>query len=208
MIVSSGDILDLFYHKSKIIFIRDRAISYSPKWCLLPSYEERNYKERPIEIWEITPSTSKMCPQRTDIGKDPGDEQSPFKKKGQMLSKRYEPHCPSRTCTGGLKNKLYRIRGNPKWLTREVWAIEKGGENLCRCAHCGLVWFQESSKRLGLDARPVGYYDDSEHPWEFVSLKHRFRIRKQNTSRYWYHMGRKAICAPRRGRVDGHSGKG
>jgi len=169
---------------------------------LLLFYEERRYKGRPIEIWEITPSPSKMFPQRTNIGKDPGDEQPPFKKKGQMLLKRYEPHCPSRTCTGGHKNKLCRIRGNPKWLTREVWAKEKGGENLCRCAHCGLVWFQESSKRLGLDARPVGYYDDFEHPWEFISLKHRYRIREQNTGRYWYNMGRKAIRAPRCGGVD------
>jgi hypothetical protein len=125
-----------------------------------------------------------------------------FSEKGQMLSKRYEPHCPSRTCTGGHKNKLYWIRGNPNWLTREVRAKGRGGEDLCRCAHCGLVWFQESSKKLGLDARPVGYYDDFEHPWEFVSLKHRFRIREQNTSRYWYNKGRKAIRAPIWGGVD------
>ena len=122
--------------------------------------------------------------------------------KGQMLSKRYEAHCPSRTCTGGHKNKLHRISGNPNWLSREVWAEKKEGENLCRCAHCGFVWFQESSKRLGLDARPVGYYDDFEHPWEFVSLKHRYRIREQNTSHYWYNMRKKAIRPPRLGGVD------
>ena len=119
-----------------------------------------------------------------------------------MLSKGYEPHCPSRTCTGGHKNKLYRIRGNPNWLTWEVWAKKKEEESLCRCAHCGLVWFQESSKRLGLDARPVGYYDDFEHPWEFVSLKHRYRVRDQNTSRYWHSVGRKAIRGPASGGVD------
>jgi len=119
-----------------------------------------------------------------------------------MLSKRYEPHCPSRTCTGGHKNKLHRISGNPNWLSREMWAEKKEGESLCRCAHCGFVWFQESTKRLGLDARPVGYYDDFEHPWEFVSLKHRYRIREQNTSHYWYNMERKAIRAPSRGGVD------
>jgi hypothetical protein len=53
-----------------------------------------------------------------------------------------------------------------------------------------------------LDARPVGTYDDFEHPWEFVSSKHRFKIRKQNTSRYWANEGRKAIRAPIWGGVD------
>jgi hypothetical protein len=143
-----------------------------------------------------------MFPQRTNIGKDSGDEQARFKKKGHMLPKRYEPRCPSRTCTGGQKNKLYRIRGSPNWLTQEVWTKKKGGESLCRCAYCGLVWFQENSKRIGFDARPVGYYDDLEHPWEFVSLKHRYRIREQNTSRYWSTLARKAIRAPRCGGVD------
>jgi hypothetical protein len=119
-----------------------------------------------------------------------------------MLWKRYEPHCPSRTCTGGHKNKLHRIGGKPNWLTQEIWAKKKREEILCRCAYCGLVWFQKGSKMLGFDARAVGYYDDSEHPWEFVSLKGRYRIRKQNTSRYWYNVGRKAIRAPRWGRVD------
>ena len=170
-------------------------------WFLLIS-EERRHKGRPIRIRERTPGTSKMFPQRTNIGKDPEHKQSPFKKKGQMQPERYEPHCPSRTCRGGHKNKLYRIRGNPSWLAREVWARKKRGEFLCRCAHCGLVWFQEFSKRLGLDARPVGYYDDFEHPWEFVSLKHRYRIRAQNTSRYWHNLGRMTVRAPRWGGVD------
>jgi len=125
-----------------------------------------------------------------------------FLENGAMLLKRYEPHCPSRTCTGGHKGKLFRIRGSPNWLRREVWAKKKEGENLWRCGHCGFVWFQESSKKLGLDARPVGYYDDLEHPWEFVSLKHRYRIREQNTSHYWHNLGRKAIRAPRRGGID------
>jgi len=151
---------------------------------------------------EETLEVLKMPPQRTNTGKDLRDESLSFAEEGQMPSKRYEPHCPSRTCTGGHKNRLYRIRGNPSWLNREVWAKKKGRESLCRCAYCGLVWFQESSKRLGLDARPVGYYDDFEHPWEFVSLIRRFKIRKQNTSRYWTNEGRKAIRAPKWGGVD------
>jgi len=125
-----------------------------------------------------------------------------FSEKEQMLWKQYEPHCPSRTCTGGNKNKLHRINGKPNWLAREVWTKKKGEEILCRCAHCGLVWFQERSKRLGFDARPVGYYDDFEHPWEFVSLKGRYRIREQNTTRYWYNVGRWVIRAPKWGGVD------
>jgi hypothetical protein len=136
------------------------------------------------------------------LAKNLRDESSLFPGKKQMLSKRYEPHCPSRTCAGGCKNKLHRISGKPNWLNREVWAKKKGEESLYRCGHCGLVWFQESSKRLGLDARPVGYYDDLEHPWEFVSLKHRYRIREQNTSRYWYNMEKKALRAPRWGGVE------
>jgi hypothetical protein len=150
----------------------------------------------------MTPGTSKMFPRRTNIRKDREPKQSPFMKKGQMQPERYEPQCPSRTCTSGRRGKLCRIRGNPTWLPREVWAKKRRGEMLCRCAHCGFVWFQESSKRLGLDARPVGYYDDFEHPWEFVSLKNRYRIRAQNTSRYWYNTGGMRIRAPRWGGVD------
>jgi len=153
------------------------------------------YGEEPLNL-------SRRLPEWTNTRKDLRDEKSLFSEKGQMLSERYEPHCPSRTCTGRDKNKLYRIRGSPTWLARDVWAKKKGEENLCRCAHCGLVWFQKSSKKLGLDARPVGYYDDFEHPWEFVSLKHLYRIREQNTSRYWVNVGRKAIRAPRWGGVD------
>ncbi len=123
-------------------------------------------------------------------------------KKARTQAKRYEPHCPSRTCMGGRKNKLHRISGNPYWLSREVWAGKKEGESLCRCAHCGFVWFQENSKRIGLDARPVGYYDDVDHPWEFVSLTHRHGIREENTSRYWNALERKAIPPPRHGGVD------
>jgi hypothetical protein len=148
------------------------------------------------------PEVLKMASRMTRHRERPRDESLPIAEKAQMRPKRYEPHCPSRTCTGRDKNKLYRIRGSPPWLTRDVWAKKKGEENLCRCAHCGLVWFQKSSKKLGLDARPVGYYDDFEHPWEFISLKHQYRIRAQNTSRYWYNMGRKAIRAPRWGGVD------
>jgi hypothetical protein len=118
--------------------------------------------------------------------------------------KRYEPHCPSPTCTGGNKNKLYHIKGNPNWLPPEVRGPKKEGEILYRCTYCGLIWFQERSKRPGLDAKPVGYYDDLQHPWEFVSLKGKYRIREQNTSRYWHNVGskREAIHPPKRGGVD------
>ena len=121
-----------------------------------------------------------------------------------LFMKRYEPHCPSPTCTGGHKNKLYHIRGQPNWLPLEVRAPKKGEGILYRCACCGLVWFQKRSKRPGFDAKPVGYYDDFQHPWEFVSLKGRYRIREQNTSCYWCSAGSKrgAIQPPKRGGVD------
>lgn len=117
----------------------------------------------------------------------------------------YEPHCPSPTCMGGDKNKLHHIKGNPSWLPPEVRILRKEDEFLYRCSYCGLVWFQETSMRPGLDANPVGYYyDDLHHPWEFVSLKAKYRIRKQNTSRYWYNMGskRRAPYPPAWGGVD------
>ena len=38
-----------------------------------------------------------------------------------LLMRGYEPHCPSRTCTGGHKNKLFHIKGKPNWLPLEVW---------------------------------------------------------------------------------------
>jgi hypothetical protein len=65
-----------------------------------------------------------------------------------------------------------------------------------------LVWFQKRSERLGFDARPVGYYDDFEHPWEFIPLKRKFKIRGNNRSSYWYNVGRKGIRPPKLGGVD------
>jgi hypothetical protein len=107
-------------------------------------------------------------------------------------TKRYEAHCPSPTCTGRDRNKLYPIRGKPNWLPLGVWVQKKDDEILYRCAYCGL------------DAKPVGYYDDFQHPWEFVSLKGEYRIREQNTSRYWFNVGSKsgAIHPPKRGGMD------
>jgi len=116
----------------------------------------------------------------------------------------YEPHCPSPTCIGKDRNKLYHIWGKPNWLPLEDWAQKKEDEILYRCAYCGLVWFQKRSKRPGFDARPIGYYDDLQHPWEFVSLKDKYKIREQNTSRYWCYAEsqRKAVHPPKRGGVD------
>ncbi len=200
--------LSLFFrHKSKII------INSKPNHELVIKKEFQflshrgKIKRRSIEVWPGTgtawdPSYLKDVFQMKKKREKPETSINTFAEKVPMPSKRYESHCPSRTCTGGYKHKLYRIRGNPNWLNREVWAKKKGGESLCRCAHCGLVWFQESSKRLGLDARPVGYYDDIEHPWEFVSLKHRYTIREQNTSRYWRSVGSKVIRPPKWGGVD------
>jgi hypothetical protein len=116
----------------------------------------------------------------------------------------YEPHCPSSTCTGGQRNKLFRIKGKPNWLPSEVWIKKKEEEIVYRCSYCGLVWFQEKLKKQGVDARPVGYYDSFDYPWEFLPLKGRFTIREQNTSRHWYAVGnkREAIRPPRSGGVD------
>jgi hypothetical protein len=128
-----------------------------------------------------------------------------FAKRGEILRiKSYEPHCPSPKCTGKDKNKLYHIKGKPNWLPPEVWVKKKEDQILYRCAYCGLVWFQERAKRAGFDARPVGYYDDLQHPWEFVSLKGKYRIRGQNTSRYWQKVRSKrgALHPPKRGGVD------
>lgn len=145
---------------------------------------------------DVVRLSSKKCWPRARIGA------IAFHLKGQMGPKGYKPRCPSRICKGGHQSKLYRIKGNPTWLNREGWAKKKEGEILCRCAYCGFVWFQESSKKLGLDAKPIGYYDDSEHPWEFISLRRPYRIREQNRSRYWYDMERKVLRAPTWGGVD------
>jgi len=112
----------------------------------------------------------------------------------------YEPHCPSPACAGGDKNKLRHIKGNPGWLPPEVCALRKEDQILYRCSYCGLVWFQEASKRPGIDPYPVGYYDDLDQ----VFLKGNYRIREQNTTFYWYHMGskRRDPRPPRYGGVD------
>ena len=123
----------------------------------------------------------------------------------QMLRvKSYEPHCPSPKCTGRDRNKLSRIRGKPNWLPPKVWEKKREEQIVYRCTCCGLVWFQERSNKPGFDPRPIGYYDDFQHPWEFVFLKSRYRIRQQNTSRYWYNVGsqRKFIHSPKRGGVE------
>ncbi len=142
---------------------------------------------------------------KEQAGKNPGDGAFALVKRDQMLSMRgYEPHCPSRTCTGGNRNKLFHIRGKPNWLPPEVWIKKKEEEIVYRCRYCGLVWFQEKLKRQGVDARPVGYYDGFDYPWEFVPLKGRYTIREQNTSLYWYKVRskREAMHPPRRGGVD------
>lgn len=134
-----------------------------------------------------------------------GDGSFPLVEREQIpLMRGYEPHCPSRTCTGGRRNKLLHVKGKPGWLPPEVWIKKKEEEIVYRCRSCGLVWFQEKLKRQGVDARPVGYYDGFDFPWEFVPLKGRCTIREQNTSRYWYKVGskRKALHPPRRGGVD------
>lgn len=120
------------------------------------------------------------------------------------LIREYEPHCPSRTCTGGQRNKLFHIRGRPNWLPQEVWIKKREEEMVYRCSYCGLVWFQEKLKRRGVDARPVGYYDRFDYPWEFVPLEGQYTIREQNTSRYWYKVGikRKKMHPPSKGGVD------
>jgi hypothetical protein len=122
----------------------------------------------------------------------------------KLLMRGYEPHCPSRSCTGGHRNKLFHIKGKPNWLPEEVWIKKREEEIIYRCSYCGLVWFQEKLKRQGIDARPVGYYDGFDYPWEFVPLKAGFTIREQNTSRYWDKVGskREAMHPPRRGGVD------
>ncbi len=133
------------------------------------------------------------------------DGSSPFIGREQIsLMRGYEPHCPSRTCTGGTKNKLFRIKGKPIWLPPEVWIKKKEEETVYRCNDCGLVWFQEKLKRQGVDARPVGYYDSLDYPWEFVPLKKRCTIRKENMTRYWYKAGsnKKVMHPPRRGGID------
>jgi hypothetical protein len=103
---------------------------------------------------------------------------------------------------GGHRNKLHYISGRPNWLGQQLWDKKKEEEIFCRCSYCGLVWFQKDSKKLGFDARPVGYYDDFEHPWEFVPLRRRFKIREQNTRPYWYNVRSKGIRPPRWGGVD------
>jgi hypothetical protein len=116
----------------------------------------------------------------------------------------YEPHCPSPACTGGDKGKLLYIRENPTWLPAKVWTLRREGEILYRCACCGLVWFQQASKRPGIDAHPVGYYDDPEHPRRYVFLEGYYRIREQNTTSYWVNLGSKKRVPrpPRYGGVD------
>ena len=77
--------------------------------------------------------------------------------------KRYEPHCPSPTCTEGHEDRLHPINKMPNWLPREVWGEKEKKEILYRCNGCGLIWFQERAKSPGFDARPVGYW---EFGWE------------------------------------------
>ena len=142
---------------------------------------------------------SKMLRRHTEVAKIKDGLQ---RKNNKWLWKRYEPYCPSRTCAGGYRNKLHRISGKPNWLAQQLWDKKKEEEILCRCSYCGLVWFQKDSEKLGFGARPVGYYDDFEHPWEFAPLRGRFKIREQNKRSYWHKVQKKSIRPPRWGGVD------
>ena len=142
---------------------------------------------------------SEMLRRHTDVHKIKDGLQH---KNNKWLWKQYEPHCPSRTCAGGHRNRLHRISGKPNWLAQQLWDKKKKQEILCRCSYCGLLWFQNNSEKLGFDARPVGYYDDFEHPWEFAPLRGRFKIREQNKRSYWHKVQKKGIRPPRWGGVD------
>jgi hypothetical protein len=47
---------------------------------------------------------------------------------------------------------------------RRFGSKKKEEEIVNRWSDCGLVWFQEKSKRQGVDVRPFGYYDGFDHP--------------------------------------------
>jgi hypothetical protein len=99
--------------------------------------------------------------------------------------KRYEPHCPAPDCTGGYVNRLKELIAKPDWLPTEILEAKKETEEIYRCNYCGLVWFQESTKQKGFDARPVGFYDDFISPGKFRPISEHYRIRKENTSYYY-----------------------
>lgn len=100
-----------------------------------------------------------------------------------MLPKKrkYVPHCPSRTCSGGHEHMLHHFdlfRAMRLGLIPTNVAELRRGETAYRCSYCGLIWFQRSRK-IGLDPFVVGYYDSPRHPG-FRPLGPHFQRRHEN----------------------------
>ena len=98
--------------------------------------------------------------------------------------KKYIPHCPNPSCTGGNEDRLKKVEGMPAWIPLEIFKNKKKAEQLYRCNYCGFVWFQDNSKQKAFDPRPLGFFD-SMLSSGFVLVDNSYRIRKENTTSYY-----------------------
>ena len=99
--------------------------------------------------------------------------------------KRYEPCCPSETCTAN-GSYLYQVKepGSVQ-LSEKVLERREPGYLIYRCRYCGFVWFQSSVCRPGFDPVPAGYYDSLGKLNVFLPVPVTYPIKEQNTQRYW-----------------------
>ena len=99
--------------------------------------------------------------------------------------KGYEPHCPAVDCSGGHADRLHLTTSEAVHMPPDVAARRKNSESIYVCSYCGLVWFQKATARPGFEARPAGWWDSIQWPWEFHPAGETYRIREQNTRDYW-----------------------
>jgi hypothetical protein len=105
--------------------------------------------------------------------------------------KEYIPHCPA-NCAGGHIGRLYEVTPEFAKITQEVLSRRGDTNQIYRCGYCGLVWFQKSSRKLGFEPIPAGFFDNFTNPNEFVAVAVDFPIRPQNTREYWDNYREKA----------------
>lgn len=91
--------------------------------------------------------------------------------------KKVKVSCPALDCQGGYPNRQHEV---------PVEIIEKipseildrlDDEKPFRCNYCGFVYGKSPSKQGGINKIPLGFWDNSQNPNEFVPVPENYKTR-------------------------------